>query len=71
MKDKYWFALLGLLIVLLAVIFNRSVKVSILENVFIEVGGDEMGPPQFFPTAIELPDGRTVYFPCEPQEVKQ
>jgi len=60
-----------LLVVLLAALFlNRPVKVSILENVYIEVGEGVAGPPAFYEKAIVLEDGRTIYISgdCEVRE---
>lgn len=53
--------ILTVTLVFVAVIFNRPVKVSVLENVFIEVGGGAEGPPEFYEKAITLEDGRTIY----------
>jgi hypothetical protein len=50
-----------LLLVVIAILFNRPMKVSMTENVFIEVGEGEAGPPEFYRLAIELPDGREIY----------
>jgi hypothetical protein len=52
---------LALVVLLVALFLNRPVKVSILENVFIEVGEGQAGPPEFYEKAVVLEDGRTVY----------
>lgn len=46
---------------LIAVFSSRPMKVSIFENVFIEVGPNEVGPPEFYEKIIELEDGRKIY----------
>jgi len=58
---KNWIAILALIAVIVAVSLNRPVKVSVLENVYIEVGSGEAGPPAVYDEVIELPDGRKVY----------
>ena len=56
-----WVMILLLLIGIIAVILNRPMKISVLENVYIEVGAGEAGPPVKYDEIIELPDGRKVY----------
>ncbi|MCP4897030.1 MAG: hypothetical protein GY906_08650 [bacterium] len=56
-----WAIAFAAVVLLVAVFLNRPVKVSILENVFIEVGDGAEGPPEFYEKAVVLEDGRTVY----------
>jgi len=58
---KNWVIVLALVAIILAVSFNRPVKVSVLENVYIEVGAGEAGPSVVYDEIIELEDGRKVY----------
>ena len=60
-EPKNWIILVLLLIAVAAVILNRPVKVSILENVYIEVGEGQAGPPAYYENVFKLKDGRTVY----------
>ena len=59
-------------VILLAVFFNRPVKVSVSDNIFIEMGIEEVnvgvvkepmleGPPESYRATIELSEGKTVY----------
>ncbi len=67
---KNWVAVLALIAIILAISFNRPVKVSVLENVYIEVGGGEAGPPAKYDKVIELEDGRKVFITGDSCEVK-
>ena len=58
---QHWIVIAVLVIAVVAVILNRPVKVSILENVYIEVGEGQAGPPAYYENVFELEDGRTVY----------
>ena len=56
-----WIVILALAVAVAAVILNRPVKVSVLENVYIEVGEGQAGPPAYYENVFRLEDGRTVY----------
>lgn len=56
-----WIACILLIVLLVALFLNRPLKVSILENVFIELGENEVGLPEFYEKAVVLEDGRIIY----------
>jgi hypothetical protein len=58
---KNWMNIILMFALITAMFMNRSVKLSIMENVFIEVGGEQVGPPEFYEKVIQLKDGRTIY----------
>ena len=59
-KNPIWAVSALVLVIFFAVLFNRPVKVSVFENVYIEVGAGEAGPPVYYEEMIDLEDGRKV-----------
>jgi hypothetical protein len=68
---KNWVAALALIAIILAISFNRPVKVSVLENVYIEVGAGEAGPPVKYDQVIDMEDGRKIFVTGDSCTVKE